>query len=464
MNGVAAADAVRASGALVRNAGALPGRLRFSTDTRTLVAGDVYVALVGPTYDGHDYVAEAFARGAVAAVVSRPEAVAPEATALVVADTKAAYLAFGGVARAASRARFASITGSTGKTTTKTLLAQILQRASGGARVVATPANENNEIGVAKLLLGLPADAAYAIVEHGARHVGDIEPLVRATRPDVAVLTNVAEAHLEIMGSRERLAETKWGVFATGAAAVLNARDQASLERAGRLAADPTWFAPTAASAPAAGPCVFLDGEGEAARLFVSEPRAGKARGFPAALSVPGAHNRENLAAAAAAAFAFGLDPARIAASFGGLTLPAGRYERMDFGDYALLYDGYNASMSGALATLGSFSCEPAARRVALLSSMAELGEEAPEMHARVGSAAADSADVLLVGGEFAGDLARGARARGMDPASIVPFASNDDAVEWLRRNVRPGDLILLKGSRRYRLEEVVEGLRGARA
>jgi UDP-N-acetylmuramoyl-tripeptide--D-alanyl-D-alanine ligase len=109
-----------------------------------------------------------------------------------------------------------------------------------------------------------------------------------------------------------------------------------------------------------------------------------------------------------------------------------------------------------------SFAREPAGRRIALLSSMAELGPEAAGMHARVGAAAAEASDVLLVGGDFAEDLARGARERGMDPGRIVPFASNAAAVTWLRSNARAGDLILVKGSRRYRLEEVVAGLRVA--
>jgi len=457
---VSTADAIAVSGALARHASGLPARVRFSTDTRTLQPGDVYVALIGATFDGHAYVAEALGRGAAGVVVSDPEAVPDGAPALVVDDTKAAYLSFGGLARAASGARFVSITGSTGKTTTKALLAQILERVGGG-RVVATPANENNEIGVAKLLLGLPPDAAFVVVEHGARHAGDIEPLARATRPEVAVLTNVGEAHLEIMGSREALAETKWGIFATGARGVLNARDAASLERADRLSESPLWFAVSdePVDARVAGPLLVLD---EAGRLSVRARPGAAAQVFAAEVRLPGAHNRENAAAAAAAALALGCEPERIAASLGELTLPAGRYERIALGDYALVYDGYNASLSGALATLASFAREPAVRRIALLSSMAELGPEAAGMHARVGSAAAEASEVLLVGGDFAQDLARGARERGMDPARIVPFASNAAAVTWLRANARAGDLILVKGSRRYRLEEVVAGLRAA--
>lgn len=458
---VATGAAIAAAAARVLRPEALPERLSFSTDTRTLQPGDAFVALIGTTYDGHDYLAEALARGAAALVVSREEALPPGAPALVVADTKAAYLGFGGLARAASRARFVAITGSTGKTTTKALLAQLLARAGSGP-VTATPANENNEIGVAKLLLGVPGDAAYVVVEHGARHPGDIAVLARASRPDVGVLTNVGDAHLEIMGSREVLAETKWGLFATGASGVLNARDAVSLERATRLAEPPVWFA--AGEGPTdprvTGILAFFDAD---ARLCVRERPGSAVRTFAGQLALPGAHNRENAAAAAAAALALGCDPERIAAALDGLELPAGRYERMAVDGFALVYDAYNASMSGTLATLESFSKERANRRIALLGSMAELGDEAPEMHERVGSAAAESADVLLVGGDFADDLARGARAGGMDAGRIVPFASNAVAVEWLRANAREGDLILVKGSRRYRLEEVVAGLRAPR-
>ena len=460
---IALRAACEAAGARTVGEVPLDEPLAISTDTRTLAPGDAFVALRGERFDGHDYVARAFAAGARVAVVDDASVLPPGAPGLVVHDTTRAYVAFGAVARARSAARTVAITGSAGKTTTKAFLAQVLERVQTG-RMVATPANENNEIGVAKLLLGLPADAAFAVVEIGARHFGEIAPLARAAAPETAILTNIGDAHLEIFGSHERLAETKWGIFATGARRVLCATDARSMERAARArdGVAVTFFALDALPPEAReGAAVVLHGRD---RLTV-RAADGATRSFATAVAVPGDHNLHNAVAAAAAAFDLGFDGESIAAALASLALPSGRYERIVLGEIALLHDAYNASMSGTLATLASFAREPARRRIAVLGSMAELGAEAAAMHARVGGAAAASeVDVLLVGGEHANDLADGARAAGFDASRIVPFAANADVVAWLRANARAGDLVLLKASRRYKLEEIVEGLRSVHA
>jgi UDP-N-acetylmuramoyl-tripeptide--D-alanyl-D-alanine ligase len=466
---ISSAAAVAASGARVLEAERLPAQFGVSTDTRAALAGDAFVALRGERFDGHAYVAQALERGASVLVVEDPGAVPPGTPALVVDDTRAAYLAFGGVARRASRARIAAVTGSAGKTTTKTFLAQILERLAGAAAVAATPRNENNEIGVAKLLLGMSEDAAFGVVEFGARHYGEIEPLARAALPEVAVLTNVGEAHLEIFGSPERLADTKWGIFATGALPVLNACDPTSLARSASLSRAPLWFGTERAATferDEARVLLLHAAGGDA--LAVIGPAAGEPPHsglYPATVAIPGEHNRENVAAAAAAAIALGFPPAMVAASLAALSLPSGRYERieLEFGD--VIYDAYNASMSGTLATLSSFAAEAAARRIAVLGGMAELGADAPRMHAEIGAAAARAKlDRLLVGGEFAAEIAQGALDAGFDRTCIVRYSDNGEAISWLRKHRRPGDLVLLKASRRYRLEEIVDGLRASDA
>lgn len=464
---IALERAARAAGARAHGDVPLAESVAFSTDTRTLAPGDAFVALRGERFDGHAYVARAVAAGARLVVVDDAGAVPAGVPALLVDDTTRAYLAFGACARAMSNARVVAITGSAGKTTTKAFLAQVLERAQPG-RVIATPANENNEIGVAKLLLSVPADAAYVVVEFGARRYGEIEPLARAAAPDVAILTNVGDAHLEIFGSQERLAHTKWGIFATGARRIINAADSISMERAMRAdgAGRTTAFALDAANdVRGMEAAVVLEGRARLTYATFARDGASRVQAFATAVAVPGDHNRQNAVAAAAAALDLGLDGAAIAAALASLALPPGRYERIQVGAYALLYDAYNASMSGTLATLASFAAEPARRRIAILGSMAELGDDAAGMHARVGAAAAAAGiDALLVGGAHAADLALGARNAGYDKERIVPFADNDDAVAWLRDNARPGDLVLLKASRRYKLEEIVEGVRSVHA
>ncbi|HEY5339673.1 MAG TPA: cyanophycin synthetase, partial [Candidatus Aquilonibacter sp.] len=176
---------------------------------------------------------------------------------------------------------------------------------------------------------------------------------------------------------------------------------------------------------------------------------------------VPGAHNRANLAAAIAAATELGVPQAAIVETIPSLELPSGRYERIALlSGVVLIYDAYNANTAGMIAALDAFAHEDARRRIALLGSMAELGESAVDLHRRVGGHAAGKVDFMLVGGEFAGELALGARSAGFPSERIVPFMTNEQAARWVRDHARAGDAVLLKGSRKYRLEEIVEELR----
>jgi UDP-N-acetylmuramoyl-tripeptide--D-alanyl-D-alanine ligase len=448
--------AIAVLGAGVRNPDALPPRLAIGTDTRSVAAGSTFLALRGVRFDGHAFVAEAFAHGAAACIVDDPASVPPGAAALVVADTLRAYLQLAGMARAELSGAVIAISGSAGKTTTKAYLAALLTAA--GIAVTATPENENNEIGVSKFLLGLePADPRVAVVEMGARNEGDIDVLVAAARPTIAVLTNIGEAHLEIMGTRERLAHAKWGLFRGGARAVLNISDDASRMRAPTLPVAPVWFGVGAVEPPAGQDAFVIR---DARTLAVTH--AGRRHDIAIEARVPGDHNRRNLAAALAAAAVAGIAPESLAPFIAGLEQPPKRYQTIALANgKRLIFDAYNASMSGTLATLGAFAQEAASRRIAVLGSMAELGADAAQMHRRVGAAAADVSEIVLAGGDFAADIARGATEAGAPPSRVLTYAGNAAAVDWLRANARPGDAILLKGSRKYRMEEIAEALAG---
>lgn len=444
-------DAIAVTKASVLHEAALPSTITVQTDTRALERGSTFLAVRGERFDGHAYVEEAFARGAACAIVDDPAVVPAGKPALVVADTVQAYLDLGGLARTRVRGRVVGISGSTGKTTTKHFLLSLLRGA--GIGVTATPENENNEIGVAKFLCGLEdGDPRVAIVEMGARKYRDLDVLVAAARPDVGVLTNIGEAHLEIMGSRDRIAETKWALPSGSRKAVLNLDDDDSRERAPSLAETPVWYGideerpPHGERAVVIGPeavwCIDIDGGTTTHRL---------------AIRFPGDHNRRNLAGAFAAALLCGGDGARLAEVVGTLALPHGRYEVVELAnDVRVVFDAYNASLSGTLATLATFGREEAERRIAVLGSMAELGDDAPLMHEKIGEIAATRAHVVLAGGRFAEDTARGVASKG---GTVVRYDSNDDASAWLRDNVRSGDAILLKGSRVYKMEEIARAL-----
>ena len=451
--------AVAATGATLFYGDAAPATLRASTDTRTIEPGDTFVALRGERFDGHDFAAEAVRLGATMLVLERFEARAQGTATMLVGQTKAAYMALAGAARGLYTGKVAAITGSAGKTTTKEFLAQILATPYRG-RVLSAPENENNELGVSKLLLKSSNEAHdVLIIEMGARHYGDVAALVEIARPQIGILTNVGDAHLEIMGSRERLEETKWAIFSRGARAVLNAADVTCRRRAATLAHAPAWFAAEQSSLDAEldlEPLTAILGD----RRLVHRSR-GHTTELEADIRLPGLHNRANLAAAIAGAVELGVPLDQLVAQIPTLRLPHGRYDRVDAkGGIQLIYDAYNANTSGMIAALDAFASERASRRIAVLASMAELGDESQTLHERVGAHAAGRVDVLLVRGEYAAELARGAQRAGLARRQIVRIGTNAQAARWLREHVRPDDLVLLKGSRKYRLEEIVEELR----
>lgn len=447
-------EAIAATRAQAVNEAGLPAALLVQTDTRAIERGAAFLALRGERFDGHQYVEEAFARGAACVIVDDAAVVPAGRPALVVPDTLQAYLDLAGVARARLRGPVVGITGSTGKTTTKQFLLGLLRAA--GVPAAATPENENNEVGVAKFLCGLDdGDARVAIVEMGARKYRDLDVLVAAARPDVGVLTNVGEAHLEIMGSPERIAETKWAVPSRSRTAVLNLADDVSRARASALSTRPLWYG-IDEDRPPHGERALVIGA-DAAWAIAAD---GSTETHRIEVRFPGDHNRRNLAGAFAAALLCcesGASASALASAVAQLALPHGRYEVIELaGDVRVIFDAYNASLSGTLATLATFGREEAERRIAVLGSMAELGDDAPAMHEKIGEIAAKRAHVVLAGGKYAADTARGVSSAG---GTVVRYAGNDEAAAWLRANVRAGDAILLKGSRVYKMEQIAEAL-----
>jgi UDP-N-acetylmuramoyl-tripeptide--D-alanyl-D-alanine ligase len=454
---ISCAEAVRVLHAQV--IGELPPFIECTIDTRTIMPEQTYLALRGDRFDGHNFVAQAHEKGAAAVIVDNAAAVPPDMCGLVVADTREAYFHLAAAARGHFCGAVAAITGSAGKTTTKEFLAHILRKVTGGP-VAATPANENNEIGVAKLLTTLHAESA-AVIEMGARHFGDIAPLVSMARPQVAVLTNIGEAHIEIFGSLERLAETKWQIFSLGATPVLNFADQVSRERMADLEVEPI-LAGLAEDLdtlplPQRYRCIILL-ETDSLRMKVpNKPDAVVAL----QATVPGAHNRRNLVAACAAAIALGFPLARVAQAAQSVVMPPGRFERRRMANGAvLIHDAYNASPSGTLASLAAFAQEQGGRQIVIFGSMAELGDHAVDEHRRVGSAIAEIAPShVYFGGNYANELEAGARSADFPLERITHYDSNDELIAMLHKSLQSDDIVLVKASRMYRLDQVVDAL-----
>ena len=444
-----------------------------SIDSREIAAGDLFVALEGPSRDGHAFVAQALAAGAAAAMVARrPDGVAADAPLLVVPDTFEALRALGaaGRERLAPAARVVGVTGSVGKTGVKEMLRAMLEPQ---APTHAAARSFNNHWGVPLTLARMPAATRFAAVEIGMNHAGEISPLTRLARPHVALITTVEAVHIENFENEEGIADAKAEILEglpPGGAAVLN-RDNRHF---GRLSA--------AAAALGARVVSFGSGEGCAARLLSAEIRDGStlARAEIAGaslmfkLSAPGRHLALNAVGALACVAEAGGDVARAALALADWRPPDGRGARWRVvvddgaaeGAFTLIDESYNANPASVGAALETLAAARVAdgigrigrgRRIAVLGDMFELGAREREMHAALAAHPA-MASVDLV-------ATVGARMRALD--SVLPadrragwFEDSEAAAARLKRLADAGDAIMVKGSNAMRMGRVVEALK----
>jgi UDP-N-acetylmuramoyl-tripeptide--D-alanyl-D-alanine ligase len=451
------------TGAVPLRAGAPIPDLAFvpSSDSRTIAAGETFVCLRGPNFDGHDHVDDAVRRGAIAIVGDDRDklARAQDVAVLVVDDAKRAYLRGAAEARSDVDCTVIGITGSVGKTTTTAMCAQILESKR---RVAATPRNENNELGVSKLCYSLDAGVEIAVIEMGARGPGEIAQLVEIARPGIGILTNVGDAHMEYFEEKAELARTKFALFDRGARAVLSAADEWSRTLAAQAGIDKSALWVRLCGDPQ---CEGLTLEAGAVKDEVVPVTLGASHAF-AAWHLAGEHHLRDALLAAGGAILAGLSFEEAIAQFGTLRLPPGRFElHRTRSGAVLVYDGYNASPTSMEHALRAFAELPASRHIAVLGSMAELGSSAESLHAATGAAAARArVDALFCGGDFAQAIASGAVRAGMPESAVSTYASNAEIVDVLRSILRSGDAVLLKGSRVQKMEEILAGLSGTEA
>jgi UDP-N-acetylmuramoyl-tripeptide--D-alanyl-D-alanine ligase len=428
-----------------------------SIDSRTLAPGDLFVALTGPNQDGHRFVAQAFERGAAAAVVSRlPEGPGDGAALVLVADTQVALEGLGRAGRARTAARIAGVTGSVGKTGTKDALRHVLGRQ---APTYASAASHNNHWGVPLSLARLPQGAAFGVFEMGMNHAGEISALTRLVRPHVALITTVAPAHLEFFPSVAAIADAKSEIFEgvqPGGVAIIN-RDDEFYERM-RAHAEGCGVGRIVTFGRDAGADWRL-AEYHLRPEFSEVTAVRQGRRFAYRLGTPGEHVVLNSLAVLAVAEALGADAAQAAASLGDLRAAPGRGERRPIavgGGQALLLDeSYNAnpaSMRAALAVLGHLP----GRRLAVLGDMLELGETSGDLHAKLAEAVERaSVDLVFTCGPGM------ARLRQALPAARRGGHAEDSAAlaAMVAAAVRPGDTILVKGSLGSAMARVVTAL-----
>ncbi len=435
-------------------AGAQGSVTGFSTDSRTLEDGELFIPLRGPNFDGHDFLVRALRRGA-AACLSEEVIAGLQVPVIQVEDTLKAL----GDLAAAIRQKFSgplvAVTGSSGKTTTKEMLASILALTAPGLR---TEGNFNNLVGLPLTLFRLQPEHQWAVLEMGMSARGEIARLAQIAAPNIGVVTNVGAAHLDKLLGLDGVARAKGELFAAlppGGTAVINADDErvAQLPVANGVRRLLFGCSPQA-QVRAEG--VVVDPEGLSFELLLPDGT------FAVRMTVTGRHNLSNALAAATAAFAMGVDGTAIVRGLEGFRGGRGRMELIKLGGgVQLLDDTYNAnplSVKAALTALDELGGE--GRRIAVLGDMLELGESAAALHREVGTAAEAWVDTLVLLGSMAEETASGARQAGMKDEQIWIVSSHEQALDRLRMVLRSGDRVLVKGSRGMKMERITQPMR----
>lgn len=435
---------------------ALPQDTEFTdviTDSRAIVPGCLFLALVGEKFDGHAFVAKALEAGARAAVVARvPEGVDPQKC-LVVPDTLKAYQQIATAWRLAQKdLTVIAITGSNGKTSTKDCIAAVLGEKY---RVIKTQANFNNEIGLPKTLLTIQPDTEMAVVEMGMRGLGQIRAMKHIAYPDAAVITNVGDTHLELLGSLENIARAKSEIledFTPKNHAFLNGDDpRVSVMQTG--ATVHTYGIDSDADVKA----VEITADGLATTFTYRSRITGHTQTVK--LPLLGRHNVMNALAAVAVGEVYGVADEAIAHGLENLKMTGMRQEILHFGDVTVINDAYNASpasMEVGLKTLADVvKNQGRGRAIAVLADMLELGAHSQSGHAQVGRwCAEDGVDAVICYGPESRYTAEEAKKAGVP----VQYVENKEAAaKALEALVQPGDVVLLKGSHGMEVYKLID-------
>ena len=422
-----------------------------ASDSREVVPGGMFAAVTGAHADGHDFAALTIAAGAVCVLASRPVGV----PAVVVSDVVAALgkLAQAVLARIGSPAVIA-LTGSSGKTSTKDLLAQVLPELG---PTVATPRSFNTEIGLPLTVLTADQSTRYLVLEMGARHKGDIAYLASLTPPKIGLVLNIGSAHIGEFGSRQAIAVAKGELVEAlpdashGGIAVLNADDELVAAMAARTTADVLWYGQAPHAAVRASD-IRIDDAGRPRFTLITPSSAA-----PVTLQVHGEHHVSNTLATAAVAHALGLDTAAAAAALSrAQPLSSGRMQVLQRGDgVTIINDAFNAnpeSMRAGLRTLATMAV--GRRAIAVLGEMRELGDHATTAHEQAGQMVGELGIALLVAVGTDDAQALADTAHHINPALSAKVASDRHAAaDLLRDQLKPGDIVLVKASRSLQLE-----------
>ncbi|MTI81411.1 MAG: UDP-N-acetylmuramoyl-tripeptide--D-alanyl-D-alanine ligase [Firmicutes bacterium] len=422
-----------------------------SIDSRSIQPGDLFFALVGENHDGHRYVSNAVEAGARALVLSQTLSDSPNnIPVIMVDDTLEALQQLARYNRIQFEIPVIGITGSNGKTTTKDLVSAVLSKKY---RVLKTKGNFNNEIGLPLTLLQLSEEYNAAVVEMGMRGLGQIDQLCSISRINAGIITNIGETHLEILGSVDNIAKAKGEILKhipTSGFALIPANSKLAQEQARHCSGSVISFGEN------------CQGDFTATNISLSDQGSSFTVCTPVGememvLPIPGRHNISNAMAAVAVGVELGMTLQQCADGLKDVEISAMRLQVLNIDQLLIINDSYNAnpdSTRAALTTLKDLAGKR--RRVAVLGSMFELGDREQKGHYETGETAAD-VDLLVAVGKLAREIVRGAKDTGMPSDRVHWFADNHSAANYLKHNLKPEDVILVKGSRGMKMEEIVE-------
>lgn len=424
-----------------------------STDTRTISDGAVFFALKGENSDGHRYVKAAMEAGAVCCVVDDMTNVPDGLAVIKVESTNRALLDLAGAYRREMKIPVVAITGSVGKTSTRGMIASVLSQKY---KTLATEGNFNNEIGVPHTLFRLNKSHEIAVIEMGMNHFGELSRITAAARPETAVITNVGEAHIENLGSREGILRAKLEILEGlphDGTVILCGDNDMLWSVNGQLDFETLYFGTenTKCDLVAENIKTYADGSEFTFKYEENE--------YKVNISIPGAHHIYNALAAVLVGVKYNVPMKEIITGIREFVPDGMRQKAVKMGDYTVIMDCYNANPTSMRSGLEVLSLSnDGERKVACLGDMMELGTISPDAHRGVGRAVYDyGTDCLVTVGERARLIAEGAKEAGMNPENIHSFDTVEQLCDKLYDILRPGDVMLLKASRSMRLERIAE-------
>lgn len=429
--------------------------LHISTDSRKIADGDLFIPIVGEKFDGHVFINSALEQGAAGAITQKVIEVSVNKPLILVDDTLKALQKIASYYRSRFSIPFVGITGSVGKTSTKDMIASVLDQKY---RVLKTQGNFNNEIGLPLTIFNLESIHEAAVIEMGMSGFGEISRLTAIACPDVAVITNIGLSHIEKLGSRNNILKAKLEILEgldEDGLVVLNGDDDLLSTQIGKLGYRTVSYGLSENNDYQAR---NVENLGEEGTTFIIELSGNS---YVIHVPVPGIHNVYNALAAIAVAIELGVTIEKAVEGIKEFCPGNMRLNIINHNGIKIINDAYNASPNSMEAAINVlFDIKQQGRTVAVLGDMLEMGDWAPEAHRGVGKYARDKGiDYIITVGKAAADIANGALKAGATEESINVFDSNEKAVEFLKSFLKQDDTVLVKGSRGMKMEQIVEAL-----